>query len=56
MKFLKRNELTIEMQRIVSGSSNTKIAIAYWGKDALERLKLNPQRNNLQILCCLRLS
>jgi hypothetical protein len=53
MKFLEGSDLTREMQRLVSETSNTKIAIAYWGADALKLLKLNPKRNDLQILCCL---
>jgi hypothetical protein len=49
----KGNELTTEMQRLVS-VANVKIAIAYWGVDALERMdNLNPKRNDLNIVCCL---
>ena len=55
MEFLKGSGLTSEIQRLVS-TSNAKIAISYWGIDALDRLKkkLDPKRSDLQIVCCLK--
>lgn len=53
MRFLKGDELVANMQRLVSYSP-AKIAIAYWGVDALRRLdKLDPNRTDLKIICCL---
>lgn len=54
MRFLEGGSLTNEMRRLVQGRDAIKIAIAYWGSDALSRLKINPKRENMQILCCLK--
>jgi hypothetical protein len=54
MSFLVGDRLTTEMRRLASGSGKTKIAIAYWGSDALKRLQINPTREDLSVICCLR--
>jgi hypothetical protein len=54
MKFLHGSALTKEIQQIVKTRSALKIAVAYWGQDALKRTKLNVKRKDVRLLCCLR--
>jgi hypothetical protein len=51
--FLKRPNLTKQMKRLVR-ASDVRMALAYWGKDALTLLDLSPKRAGLQIVCCLK--
>jgi hypothetical protein len=54
MKFLYSNELTKEMQKLAAKNVPMKVAIAYWGKGALDLLGLNPEKANLEVICCLK--
>jgi hypothetical protein len=53
MTFLAGPDLTGEMQRLVASRSELKIAIAYWGRNALSLLDLDPKRPELKVVCCL---
>src|SRR5439155_2579811 len=53
MKFLRRNELSREIQRICRTRATIKCAVAYWGKDALRLTGLRPQQRNVKLICCL---
>src|SRR5690349_21006559 len=53
MRFLAGPEITAEMRRLVRAGSTLRMAVAYWGKDALRLLKLNPRRRNVRVICCL---
>jgi hypothetical protein len=54
MKFLQGSTLTKEIQSIVKTRSQLKIAVAYWGQDALKLSKISTRRKNLKLLCCLK--
>jgi len=42
------------MTKLCRSKAGAKIAIAYWGKDSIKLLRLNPRRGNVKLLCCLR--
>jgi hypothetical protein len=46
--------MTNEIARLLASESTAKVAVAYWGQDALRLLKLKPDRSDLRVLCCLR--
>src|SRR5437764_8671672 len=54
MKFLYGGGLSEEIKRLVANKNPMKIAIAYWGTEALELLKLDPKRRDVEVVCCLR--
>jgi hypothetical protein len=54
MKFLHGSALTKEIQLIVKSRSVLKIAVAYWGQDALRLTKLSAKRKDVRLLCCLK--
>jgi len=54
MKFLEGSRLSIEMKRLASSTGRKKIAIAYWGSNALKLLAIDPRRPEVQIVCCLK--
>jgi hypothetical protein len=54
MKFLHGAELTRKIQEIAKAKSPLKIAVAYWGQDALKLTKINTKRKNVRVLCCLK--
>jgi hypothetical protein len=54
MKFLHGHALSREMSKLVQPDKPLKLAIAYWGADALRLLKLDPKRRNVKVLCCLK--
>lgn len=54
MKFLHGAALTKEIQRIVKTKSSLKIAVAYWGCDALKLTSVSTSRKNIRLLCCLK--
>jgi hypothetical protein len=54
MAFLHGKALTAEMRRLVSKKGTRKLAIAYWGKDALKLLKLDPKDKDIFVICCLK--
>ncbi|MEO6840367.1 MAG: phospholipase D family protein [Bradyrhizobium sp.] len=54
MKFLHGAALTREIQRIVKTKSALKIAVAYWGQDALKLTKISTGRKDIRLLCCLK--
>jgi hypothetical protein len=54
MQFLHGDALTDAMLRLVAKDAPTKAAIAYWGKDALKRLNLDPKKPGLEVICCLK--
>ena len=53
MSFLHGKSLTKKMRDLCRTKAETKIAIAYWGKDAIDLLNLSPARRDVRILCCL---
>jgi hypothetical protein len=53
LKFLAGGTLTNAMKRLGRKNGKRKIAIAYWGKDALKLLKLDAGNKNVAVLCCL---
>jgi hypothetical protein len=54
MQFVAGVILTSTLKRLASAKGAKKIAIAYWGANALELLKLRTQRKNVRIICCLK--
>ncbi len=54
MKFLHGSALTREIKSVVKTRSELKIAVAYWGKDALTRTNISSKRSNIKLLCCLK--
>ena len=54
MSFVHGHRLSKEMKRLVSKPGPIKIAIAYWGSDALGLLGISARRSNIEILCCLK--
>jgi hypothetical protein len=54
MQFLYGRALTDKMKLLCRTKTAAKIAIAYWGKDSLTLLRVNPGRKNVRILCCLK--
>jgi hypothetical protein len=54
MKFLYGKGLTDRARQLCAQRTDLKIAIAYWGADALQLLQLNPRKSNPKILCCLK--
>lgn len=54
MKFLHGSALTKEIQQIVKTRSSLKVAVAYWGQDALKLTKISPKRKDVRLLCCLK--
>jgi|ERR1700730_16915251 hypothetical protein len=54
MEFLNHQMIKGKVRTLLSAQQKTKIAVAYWGSDALKLLGLNPKRTNLQVLCCLK--
>jgi hypothetical protein len=54
MSFKHGPHLTAEIKSLVQTRSSLKIAIAYWGDQALSLLHLKPTRANLEIVCCLK--
>jgi hypothetical protein len=53
MEFLADVRLLQKARRLMN-SSTLKIAISYWGKDGIRLLQLDPNRPQLQIVCCLQ--
>jgi hypothetical protein len=53
MEFLAEKKLTKAMKELCK-QRPLKIAIAYWGKKALTLLKLDSNRMDTQVLCCLK--
>jgi hypothetical protein len=54
MRFLEGRQLSKEMARLVSQNTKTKIAIAYWGGEALKLLGIDTKRRDIQVVCCLK--
>jgi hypothetical protein len=54
MKFLEHDAIKKNVRALLSFKGPARIAVAYWGKGALELLDLDPNRTDLQILCCLK--
>jgi hypothetical protein len=54
MTFLHGSALTREIHEIVRTKSAVKIAVAYWGQDALKLTKVSTRRKNIRLLCCLK--
>jgi hypothetical protein len=52
--FLAGQQLTKATRAVVARRGPVKAAIAYWGKDALQLLRLNPRRKTTKIICCLQ--
>lgn len=53
MTFLHGKALTREVQEICKSKSPLALAVAYWGKDALDLTGLKPERRNVRLICCL---
>jgi hypothetical protein len=51
--FLAGAALTKKMRSVCRTHKDLKVAIAYWGQDALELLPLKSTKKNLRVLCCL---
>ncbi|MCP3404059.1 phospholipase D family protein [Bradyrhizobium sp. CCGB01] len=54
MKFLHGLALTNEMKRLCAKAGKLDLAIAYWGSRALHLLKLDPERPDVRVICCLK--
>ena len=54
MRFLHGSALTKEIQQMVKTRSDIKIAVAYWGKNALKLTKLSTRRKDIRLICCLK--
>lgn len=54
MKFLHGLVLTNEMKRLCAKAGKLDLAIAYWGSRALDLLKLDPERPDVRVVCCLK--
>lgn len=54
MEFLEHRMIKKKVTGLLSSNEEVKIAVAYWGSHALELLRLNPRRRDLQVLCCLK--
>ena len=52
--FLGGKQLTTATKRIINEGDQIKVAIAYWGKDALSLLGLNSRKKTVKVICCLR--
>jgi hypothetical protein len=53
MEFLAGEKLTKAMRELCK-QRPLKIAIAYWGKNALTLLELHSNRKDTRVLCCLK--
>lgn len=53
MKFLHGKALTKEIQKICQTQTSMRLAVAYWGQDALKLTRLHPKRRNVKLICCL---
>ncbi len=53
MQFLEGAKLSAAMHRLATSGAELKVAIAYWGDDALTLLGLDPSRTDVEIVCCL---
>jgi len=54
MKFVHGAALTREISKLVKARSLLKVAVAYWGQDALNRTMINTKRGNIRLICCLK--
>lgn len=54
MQFLNGSALSKKMRELASSEAAVKMAIAYWGADALTLLALDPKRRNVEVICCLK--
>jgi hypothetical protein len=54
VKFLSEKQLTAAIKRVIKDGEVVKLAVAYWGADALDLLGLNPRRKGVNIVCCLQ--
>ena len=54
MRFLQGLALTNEIKKICKTKTAIKLAVAYWGQDALKLTKLSFNRRDVKLLCCLK--
>jgi hypothetical protein len=54
MMFLEGHKLTARMAQLTSKAEELKIAIAYWGANALSLLGLDASAKRLEMICCLK--
>jgi hypothetical protein len=54
MRFLYGGALTKEVQRLAKTKSSLRIAVAYWGRDALKLTRVSTRRKDVRLLCCLK--
>src|SRR5271166_2202225 len=54
MQFLQGHQLTRALRSLATEKTRLKLAIAYWGSNSLALLGLNPDRSDLEIVCCLK--
>lgn len=52
--FLAEDKLTREIKSLFASNLELKCAISYWGKHAIDLLKINTDSPNLKIICCLK--
>lgn len=53
MEFLHGMKLTKRMQDLCQRRGAVDLSIAYWGREAIKLLKVNPKREGVRVLCCL---
>jgi hypothetical protein len=54
MQFLEGHQLTSALRSLASEKTRLKLAIAYWGSNSLSLLGIDPDRFDLEIVCCLK--
>jgi hypothetical protein len=54
MEFLADGQLTRKMIDLASSRQVRKMAIAYWGADALKLMKIDPRDRKVKCVCCLQ--
>jgi hypothetical protein len=54
MEFLQGHQLTRALRSLATEKTRLKLAVAYWGSNSLSLLGLDPNRSDLEIVCCLK--
>jgi hypothetical protein len=54
MQFLYGPSLTATVRKLCGKQTETKIAIAYWGHEAIKLMNVNPKKQNIKVICCLK--
>lgn len=54
MTFLQEKDLTSAIKKLIKQRGPIRLAVAYWGKESLKLLDIDPKRKDISVICCLR--